>query len=177
MSWKHSGIKLCINLPQCALNQPLLNGSIWTQALVLNAVTPKPSYLPSDSRSHTRASHSPLSPFSCVFFFLYVFIFGQGQQIDDGVTDWQCILGKARNMVINSGRFSFTMANCLAVRGVGACCCSATASAGSGATIKLRRGGRLSKHWIARIKNSGKFNKVLQKGKTCLSEGKSPRVF
>lgn len=111
-------VLICHNVHVCALSQPLLKGSVWTQALVLDAVKPKPSRLHGGNKiTHTQASPSPLFPFSFVFFFFYVFIFGQGQQIDDGVTDSQCILGKARNVVINSRRFSFTMAYCLAVRG------------------------------------------------------------
>lgn len=110
-------VLICHNVHGCALSQPFLRGSVWTQALALEAVKPKPSHLGDGNKiTHMQASPSPLFPFSCVFFFFYVFIFGQGQQIDDGVTDSQCILGKARNVVINSRRFSFTMAYCLAVR-------------------------------------------------------------
>lgn len=80
--------------------------------------TVKPSRLHDGNKiARTWASPSALFPFSRVFFFFCVFIFGQGRQIDDGVTDSQCILGKARNVVINSRRFSFTMAYCLAVGG------------------------------------------------------------
>lgn len=68
-------------------------------------------------RSRVRERHPRHCFLSAVFFFFCVFIFGQGRQIDDGVTDSQCILGKARNVVINSKRFSFTMAYCLAVGG------------------------------------------------------------
>lgn len=110
-------------LPQCprlcAQPAPFLKGSVWAQALLLlDAVKHKPSRLHDGNKiARTWASPSALFPFSCVFFFFCVFIFGQGRQIDDGVTDSQCILGKARNVVINSRRFSFTMAYCLAVGG------------------------------------------------------------
>lgn len=110
-------VLICHNDQVHALRQPFLKGSVSTQALVLDAVKPKPSRLRDGNKiTHTWASPSPLCPFSCIFFFFYVFIFGQGQQIDDGVMDSQCILGKTRNVVINSRRFSFTMAYCLALR-------------------------------------------------------------
>lgn len=113
-----SCVLICHNVHVCALMQPFRKSSVWTQAPVLDAVKPKPSrFCEGNKITLTRVAPSPLFPFSCVFFFFYVFIFGQGQQIDDGVTDSQCILGKARNVVINSRRFSFTMAYCLAVRG------------------------------------------------------------
>lgn len=109
-------VLICHNVHGCALSQPFLKGSVWTQALVLEVVKLKLSRVGDGNKiTHMQVSPSSLFPFSLVFFF-YVFIFSQGQQIDDGVTDSQCILGKARNVVINSRRFNFTMAYCLAVR-------------------------------------------------------------
>lgn len=121
MSWKHSGIKLCINLLQCPrlCAQPALSQGF--------SLDPGPSFwcwMQSKTQNLHVLDHAyPRVTLAIVSFqlhfpsFFYVFIFGQGQQIDDGVTDPQCILGKARNVVINSRRFSFTMAYCLAVRG------------------------------------------------------------
>lgn len=67
-------VLICHNVHVCALNQPLLNGSIWTQALVLGAAPNLHEIRPRVHEGRPRVF---------VFFFFYVFIFGQGQEIDD----------------------------------------------------------------------------------------------
>lgn len=86
----------------------------------------------------TEVSLLLLHGFSAVIFFL--FFFGWGQQIDDGVTEWHCILGsqdcgyKSKAIQLYNGLLS-------SHQRVGACYCITLVSSSKVVTVMLEGGG------------------------------------
>lgn len=120
---------------------------------------------------HIEVSLLLLCCFSAVIFSL--FVFGQRQQIDDGLTEWHCILGsqdcghKSQAIQLYNGLLS-------SHQRVGACYCITLVSSSEGATIMFEGG------WVGKLRpggNSPDSNELWKSNKSKKKKGRETDFF